>query len=70
MNPPYPERRPLPPEHLPAPSLWPPTLGLGLTLTLWGLVSSVAIFATGCAVMVAALLGWINNLRNETRRPS
>jgi len=60
-----PKRRTLPPEHLPSPTLWPPALALGITLTFWGLVSSWVIFGAGAAVMVCGLAGWINELRHE-----
>ena len=62
---PHPGRRPLTPEHLPSPTLWPPALALGITLTFWGLVTSWVIFGAGAAVMVCGLAGWINELRHE-----
>jgi len=60
-----PTRKTLPPEHLPAPTLWPPALALGLTLAFWGLVTSWIIFGTGLAVMAAGLFGWVKDLRHE-----
>jgi len=66
MNPPPPSpRRALPHEHLPPPSLWPPALALGVTLSFWGLISSVVILAAGLAVMAAALIGWLSHLSHE-----
>jgi hypothetical protein len=60
-----PNRLPLAPGHLPSPTLWPPALALGITLTFWGLVSSRVILGAGAVVMVCGLIGWINELRHE-----
>jgi hypothetical protein len=67
MNAPLSSRRTLPPEHLPSPSLWPPALALGVTLTFWGLIASLVILGAGLAVMAVALIGWLSHLRDERR---
>ena len=57
------EAQSLPPGiHLPRPSVWPMVLGAGLSLLLFGVVTSYAFIALGVVVVVAALAGWIGDL--------
>lgn len=64
-----PESRPgwtvLPPEKLPAPSIWPVTLALAITFLVWGLVTSLIITGVGLALFAVALAGWIQDIRHE-----
>jgi hypothetical protein len=53
------------PEQLPEPSIWPATLALGITLLLWGLVTSLIITGVGGMLFVVALAGWIRDIRHE-----
>jgi hypothetical protein len=55
------------PEHIPTPTYWPAGLALGVTLLLWGLITSVVLAGIGLAVFGIALGGWIGEMRNEHR---
>ena len=50
----------------PAGSLWPVVLAAGITLLLFGILTSVAFSAAGLAVTAAGIVGWIRELRDET----
>lgn len=56
------------PEKLPEPTAWPAALALGSTLILWGFVSSLIITGVGLALFVAALAGWIGDIRHERKQ--
>ena len=58
----------LPVEHLPRPTFRPAGLALAITFVFWGLVSSWVILAVGAALFVAALAGWIADIRHEHQR--
>ena len=68
---PAPDRRPgwsqPQPEKLPEPTAWPVALALAVTLILWGFVSSLIITGIGFALFVAALAGWIGDIRHERK---
>jgi Flp pilus assembly protein TadB len=53
------------PEHIPAPTYWPAALALGITLFLWGLVSTVLLAISGLVIFAAALWNWIQEVRAE-----
>lgn len=55
------------PERLPEPTAWPVALALGVTLILWGLVSSLVITSIGLVLFVAALAGWVADIRHERK---
>lgn len=57
----------LPPEPLPKPTAWPPTLALSITFIFWGLVSSLIITAVGLVVFAVAITGWIGDIRHGRR---
>jgi hypothetical protein len=57
------------PEKLPEPTVWPAALALAVTLMLWGFVSSFIITGVGLALFVAALAGWIGDIRHERKQP-
>lgn len=50
---------------MPRPSVWPLTLGGGLTLLLFGLISNLAFAAAGLLLMIWALVGWMRELARE-----
>jgi hypothetical protein len=50
--------RPLP-EDSPRPTYWPAALALGVTVTLWGFVTSPVVMGVGAAVGVVAVAGWV-----------
>lgn len=55
--------QPLPDEvQLPRPSVWPMVLGGGLSLLLFGIVTSYAFIAIGMLLILGALGGWIGDL--------
>jgi hypothetical protein len=51
--------------HLPAPSVWPATVGAGVTMMAFGVVTSLYFSAAGVVVLALGLLGWIEELRHE-----
>jgi hypothetical protein len=51
-------------EHLPSPSVWPATLGAGVALMAFGVVTSLALSALGVVLMAYGLFGWIQELRH------
>lgn len=66
--------RPLP-ERLPSPGYWPAIMALGITFMMWGLavgfnevLSTIVILSfIGFVLFVAALIGWIGDLRDERK---
>jgi hypothetical protein len=56
------------PHCLPRPTWWPAATALGVTLTFWGLVASLFILGVGLSVTLAALAGWVGELRRERAR--
>jgi hypothetical protein len=50
--------------HLPEPSLWPMVLAGGVTLLLFGVVTSLVFCVFGALVMVISTHGWIQELRH------
>lgn len=55
------------PAPLPSPTYWPFFTALGFAFLLWGMIAGWMLSATGFLIIVVALRGWINNLRDETR---
>jgi len=56
------------PERLPSPSYWPFFTAVGFTFLLWGMVAGWMLCAAGILIITVSLRGWINNLRDETKR--
>ncbi len=56
--------------HLPAPTVWPMVLALGITLVIAGLLTSIAVSALGLILTAMASVGWFRNVlpheRHET----
>lgn len=48
--------------HLPAPTYWPAALALGVTLVLFGIVTTFIFSAVGALLIIAGLVGWIGDL--------
>ena len=48
--------------HLPAPTVWPMVLGLGITLIAAGLITNVAIAVLGLLLSAMAAIGWFRNV--------
>ena len=59
----------LPHTHAPRPTFFPAALALGTAFTFWGLLTSVVVLGIGGSLFVAALAGWIREIRHERRDP-
>ena len=59
---------PLPREHLPRPTYFPAGLAMGTTFIFWGLITSWVIFLAGAGLFIAALAGWITEIRHERKQ--
>jgi hypothetical protein len=55
------------PETLPRPTWWPAVFALGSILVLWGFITSLIITGVGAVLFLAAVAGWIGELRHEHR---
>jgi hypothetical protein len=51
--------------HLPPPSIWPPTLALGIAFLLTGLVLNLVLLAVGVVISVTATAFWVRSARRE-----
>jgi hypothetical protein len=51
-------------EHLPAPSIWPATVGAAVALMAFGVATSLALSALGVLLLAYGLYGWIQELRH------
>jgi hypothetical protein len=51
-------------EHLPS-SMWPATIGAGVALLLFVVVTSLVLSALGVVLLAYGLLGWIQELRHD-----
>ena len=56
--------RPLP-ARTPRPTFWPAGLALGVTVTIWGLVTNMVILGVGAAVAIVSLAGWVREMARE-----
>jgi hypothetical protein len=53
------------PAEIPRPTYMPATMAFGITFFLWGFVTSPVLLGVGFLVMVAALVGWIGEMRRD-----
>jgi hypothetical protein len=53
------------PRTIPQPTAWPAGMAFGVTLLIWGFVTSLVLVAMGLAVVTASLVGWIGEIRHE-----
>jgi hypothetical protein len=51
-------------DHLPAPSIWPATVGAAVALMAFGVATSLALSALGIVLLAFGLFGWIRELRH------
>ena len=58
---------PLPHERLPRPTYFPAGLAMGTTFVFWGLITSWVVFLVGIGLFVAALAGWLTEIRHERK---
>jgi hypothetical protein len=59
---------PLPRERLPRPTYFPAGLAMGTTFIFWGLITSLIILLVGIGLFIAALAGWITEIRHERKQ--
>ena len=59
---------PPPQMRLPRPTYFPSGLAMGTTFIFWGLITSWVIFLVGIGLFVAALAGWITEIRHERKQ--
>lgn len=64
----HPDWEPLPPEILPRPTYFPAGMAMGTTFIFWGLISSIVVLLVGVALFIAALAGWITEIRHERKQ--
>jgi hypothetical protein len=64
---PKPNWKPLPNERLPHPTYFPAGLAMAVAFIFWGFVTSWVIILVGAALFIAALAGWITDIRNERK---
>jgi hypothetical protein len=53
------------PDIIPKPTAWPALMALGITLTAWGLVTSLVLVGVGVLVFGVSLTGWIGDIVHE-----
>jgi hypothetical protein len=57
-------------EHLPGPSFWPVLLALGISMSLIGVITKLAVLIIGLLIALIALGGWIREARRDYRELS
>src|SRR3981189_2603120 len=55
----------LPTEPLPRPTYFPAGLAMGATFIFWGLITTWVVWLVGVVLFIAALAGWITEIRHE-----
>ncbi len=53
--------------HLPAPTVWPITLAGGITLLVFGIITTYLFSLAGLALIALAVHGWIGDLDDAHR---
>ena len=51
--------------HLPEPSFMPAVLALGITISLLGILTGIAVVAIGLVIVVVVLVRWIRSARDQ-----
>src|SRR5690242_15386856 len=52
-------------EHLPEPTYWPAVMAFGITLLVWGIVTTWIITVVGVVIFALALVNWIGELLHD-----
>jgi hypothetical protein len=52
-------------QHLPAPSLWPFTVGAGVTLLAFGIVASLLFSVLGALLVAYGVVNWIREVLHD-----
>ena len=55
----------LPDTPLPHPTYFPAGLAMGVTFLFWGLITTWVVWLVGVVLFIAALAGWITEIRHE-----
>jgi hypothetical protein len=55
----------LPDTPLPHPTYFPAGLAMGVAFLFWGLITTWVVLAVGVVLFIAALAGWITEIRHE-----
>jgi hypothetical protein len=55
------------PEIIPRPTPWPTGMAFGITLLMWGFITSIVLILVGLVVVVVSLVGWIGEIRHEQK---
>ena len=53
------------PDTIPRPTYFPVGLAFGITLLLWGFVTSPVVLGMGLLVFIVSLAGWIGEMRHH-----
>jgi hypothetical protein len=53
------------PDTLPSPTYWPAALAFAVTITAFGVVTSLLLSALGMTLFVVAIAMWIREIRHE-----
>jgi hypothetical protein len=53
------------PDVIPRPTYFPASMAFGITLFLWGFVTSPVVLGVGLVVFAFSLAGWIGEMRHE-----
>ena len=65
----HPGGRCYPIEPLPRPTYFPAGLAMGVAFLFWGLITTWVVLLVGVALFIAALAGWITEIRHEYKAP-
>ena len=55
------------PEVIPPSTPWPAAMALGIAFFGWGLIASLVVLGVGLVLFAVSLVGWIGEIRRETR---
>jgi hypothetical protein len=55
----------LKPDVIPRSTYFPAALAFGITLLLWGLVTSPVVLGVGLVAVIVSLIGWVGELRHD-----
>ena len=56
----------LQPDVMPTPTYMPAVVSLGISLLVWGLITSPIILIAGLAILALGVAGWIGDLTHES----
>ncbi|MHB2016910.1 MAG: hypothetical protein ACYCW6_08210 [Candidatus Xenobia bacterium] len=56
----------LQPDVMPTPTYMPAVVALGISLLVWGIITSPIILIAGLGILVLGVAGWIGDLKHES----